>query len=224
MKFRDRAAAGRRLATALTHTSTTSAALSTNAVVLGLPRGGVPVAAPMAAALGAPLDVFVARKIGAPRQPELGIGAVAEGTARAVWTDLATRVGLGPDELEELASVERNEVEHRVTSYRGDRPLVPLKDRHVVVVDDGLATGVTAEAALRAVASHRPSAVTLAVPIGSPEAVARLRGLADDVICLVESAALRSVGAWYDDFGQVTDREVRALLDRHHGFGRAASP
>ena len=190
-------------------------------IVLGLPRGGVPVAAPVAAALGAPLDVLVARKVGAPGQPELGIGAVAEGGGEPMWTALADRLVPDPDERAALVAAERDEIDRRVATYRGGRALGSLAGRDVVVVDDGLATGVTAEAALRAVAAHRPATLTLAVPVGAPDTVERLRPLASEVVCLLTPPDLGAVGAWYRDFRQTPHREVLGLLDQ---LRRRAAP
>lgn len=206
--FRDRAEAGRRLAADLLGRDLV------DPVILGLPRGGVPVAAEVAGALGAPLDVVMARKLGAPGQPELGVGAVAEGGAQVV--DEATVVGLGitDDQLAQTIAAEREELARRVRAYRGGRSLPDLSDRDVVVVDDGLATGVTAEAALlglRALGAHR---LVLAIPVATPAGVRRLVATADQVVCLAAPDELRAVGQWYDDFAQTTDEEVLALLAR----------
>lgn len=201
MRFRDRDDAGERLADAVV----TAGLDLVDPVVLALPRGGVPVAAAVARRLGAPLDVFVARKVGAPGRPELGIGAVAEGGAT---------VGVGPDEP--AAALARAELARRVEAYRGDRSLPALAGRDVVLVDDGLATGVTAEAAILGVrrCQPRPRRVILAVPVGAPDTVARLGapGLAHEVVCVHSPWNLRAVGEWYDDFTQTSDEEVRRLL------------
>ena len=180
-------------------------------IVLALPRGGVPVATEVASVLDAQLDVFVARKVGAPGRPEFGIGAVAEGSDRLVTTEHAASFALSDDELRSMADAERREIERRVTSYRPDRPFPVLRDRDVVVVDDGLATGVTAEAALVALSDHNPRRIVLAVPVGSDDAIERLSEFAD-VVCLSTPRDFRAVGLWYDDFDQVTDDEVIDLL------------
>jgi len=211
MPFRDRRHAGRQLAVRL------SALNLSEPVVLGLPRGGVPVAAEVAASLDAPVDVFVARKIGAPGHEELGIGAVAEGSADPVVTDIAARLGLRPADVEILAARARAELGRRVTAYRGDRPLPDVSGKEVVVVDDGLATGVTAEAALRSLRRLGPRRLILAVPVCAREPAARLGALADDVICAETPALFYAVGEWYEDFSQTTDEEVLDILD-----GRAA--
>lgn len=205
MAFDDRSDAGRRLGQRLRDSRLR------RPVVLALPRGGVPVGAEVAAALGAPLEAFVARKVGAPGRPEYGLGAIAEGGGE-VFDDARVRaMGLTRADLEQTVAAERRELRRRVHDYRGDRPLPDLEGRTAVVVDDGLATGVTAEAALRGVATLRPARTVLAVPVGSPRTVERLRALAD-VVCLEQPSSFRAVGMWYRNFTQTTDEEVRDLL------------
>lgn len=213
MRYRDRTHAGEVLAAALGEAGREWV----EPVVLALPRGGVPVAAPVAAALGAPLDVLVVRKVGAPRRPELALGAIAEGSDHVVWGEA---VGHRPPDLtsiEGTVAAERAELARRVDVYRGDRSLPRLEGRDVVVVDDGLATGATAEAALRAVAGRGARTVTLAVPVGPPSTIARLEGVADAVVCSLVRADLNAVGQWYDVFDQTTDDEVLDLLARATG-------
>lgn len=205
-RFRDRTEAGRRLAERVVELGLR------DPVVLGLPRGGIPVAAEVAAALGAPWDVFVARKVGTPGHEELGIGAVAEGLDAPVVSDAARALGVTPEDLRVLAERAAAETARRVERYRGDRPLPPIEARDVVLVDDGLATGVTAEAALRALRSRRPRRLVLAVPVCPANTAARLRGLAHDVVCVAAPANFMAVGEWYDDFAQLTDSEVLDLL------------
>jgi putative phosphoribosyl transferase len=205
-RFRDRAEAGRQLAD---HLPTDLE----NPLVLALPRGGVPVAKQVADRLGAPLEVVVARKIGAPGQEELGIGAVAEGGS-VVGSDLVRMLRLTPDDFDRLAARARQELDRRVERYRGTRPLPDIAGRDVVLVDDGLATGVTAEAALLALRAADPRRLVLAVPVASPDTARRLVPPADDVVCVLSPRDLVAVGAWYDDFTQTTDDEVLELLDR----------
>jgi putative phosphoribosyl transferase len=181
-------------------------------VVLALPRGGVPVAAPVAAELGAPLDVLVVRKLGQPGRPELGLGALAEDGV-PIWNDTLLRdLGLTPDDLADVVPREAAELRRRVARYRGDRPAEPVAGRSVVVVDDGLATGLTALAAVANVRSRGAARVMLAVPVAAASTARWLRSAADDVVCLLAPRRLRSVGEWYDDFTQVADEEVLALL------------
>ena len=206
MRFQDRADAGRRLGQRLRDLGLRSP------VVLGLPRGGVPVAALVASALGAPFDVFVARKIGAPGRPELGIGAIAEGGAEPVVSVAAGAAGIGPERLRGLAAAEQRELARRVAVYRGGRSLPALAGQDVVVVDDGLATGVTAEAAVRALRRERPARLVLAVPVCAADTRGRLAELADEVVCLHAPVDFTAVGEWYDDFSQITDEQVLALL------------
>ncbi|WP_019876696.1 phosphoribosyltransferase [Sporichthya polymorpha] len=204
MRFTDRRDAGRRLAPRV-------AALNlTDPVVLALPRGGVPVAAPIAAALAAPLEVFVARKVGLPEQPEFGIGAIAEGLAEPVVYAHAPRIR--ERTWRELTAAARTELERRVARYRGDRALPPLAGAEVVLVDDGLATGVTAEASVRGLRSYGPARVVLAVPVAAPDTAERLAAEVDDLIAILTPRHFEAVGIWYEDYRQTGDDEVLALL------------
>ena len=211
MSFADRRDAGRRLARLLGQLDLT------DPVVLALPRGGVPVAFEVATALGAPLDVIVARKIGAPGQPELGVGALAEGGV--VYLDEAAlrALGLSHRNLEATIAREQAELHRRVERYRGGRAPHPLEGRCVIVVDDGLATGGTARAALRSVRSRQPLTVVLAAPVGPPEARDFLVPDADEVVLGEAPRRLASVGQWYVDFTQTGDAEVVALLEAARG-------
>ncbi|HZP16285.1 MAG TPA: phosphoribosyltransferase family protein [Nocardioides sp.] len=208
MRFADRAEAGRQLGAEVARIGLQ------RPIVLGLPRGGVPVADEVALALGAPLDVFVARKIGAPGHEELGIGAVAEGLRvdEPVLSPAAGAVGVTPSQLAVLAADAMTEVRRRVRRYRGDRAIADVAGRDVVVVDDGLATGVTAQAAVAGVRNLQPAAVVLAAPVCAPETAARLRPLVDDLVCLLMPHDLVAVGSWYENFRQTTDEEVLELL------------
>lgn len=181
-------------------------------VVLGLPRGGVPVAAEVAEALGAPLDVIVVRKLGVPAQPELGMGAIGEGGVRVLDPELIRRAGVAPGAVEAVEHRERAELERRVRRFRGDRPAVPIEGRTAIIVDDGVATGGTARAAVQVARAHGAARVVLAVPVAAPEAVRELAGVADDVIALETPELMRAIGYWYDDFTQTSDEDVVALL------------
>lgn len=206
-RFSDRIDAGRQLADALVPYAGAAT------TVLGLPRGGVPVAAEVARRLKAPLDVFVVRKLGVPSQPELAMGAIAEGGIRVLHDDLLAQLDLPPGALDAVVTREEAELARRVTMYRGDRPRAPIEGRTVVLVDDGLATGATMEAAVQGVRALRPARIIVAVPVGAIDSCQRVRRQVDDLVCLITPPAFFAVGAWYDDFGQTTDAEVRALLD-----------
>ncbi|WDF43806.1 phosphoribosyltransferase family protein [Streptomyces sp. T12] len=206
MRYDDRRAAGLLLAEAL------QGLRGQDVVVLGLPRGGVPVAAEVARRLGAPLDVLVVRKLGVPEQPEWGFGAIGEHGVRVLNQDVIGEAGLGSAEQAAVEAAERAELERRVLSYRRGRDALPVAGRTAVVVDDGLATGATAEAACRVVRGQGAVRVVLAVPVGPEHSVARLRQVADDVVCPQTHEVLGSVGAWYRDFAQVSDAEVTSLL------------
>ncbi|MET8574209.1 phosphoribosyltransferase family protein [Streptomyces sp. NPDC005012] len=184
-------------------------------VVLALPRGGVPVGAEVARALGVPLDVLVVRKIGIPGHRETGIGAVVGDDPPLFDRRSLTMLGLTEERLAEDVAREREELRRRSLRYRGDRPAPDVGRRAVILVDDGLATGATARAALRHLRRQDPSRLILAVPVGAPEAVSALREVADDVVCLRQPRDFQAVGLWYDDFEQVTDEEVVATLATH---------
>ncbi|MBT2525092.1 phosphoribosyltransferase [Streptomyces sp. ISL-99] len=216
MLFTDRADAGQRLAQAVRHLE------GEKPVVLGLPRGGVPVAFEVARALGAPLDVVVVRKLGVPYHRELGFGAIGEGGARVISDDIVRRSGVGPDEVAAVERAEEAELERRAVRFRGDRPRLPLDGRTVVVVDDGIATGATAAAACEVVRAQGAARVVLAVPVAAPDAVARLSSQVDDVVCLSVPPMFRAVGEWYENFTQTSDEEVVALLAQ--AAGRAGHP
>jgi putative phosphoribosyl transferase len=205
--FRDRRDAGRQLAGRLTHLR------RERAVVVGLPRGGVPVAYEVARALDAPLDVVIVRKLGLPSRPELGMGAIGEGGTRVLNPRVIAAAGITDRELEAVETRERAEVERRARRYRGERPMLVLRDRTVVVVDDGLATGGTARAAVETIRAHGAARVVLAVPVAPPEAVRDLSSVAE-VVALHTPRDLRAIGEWYADFSQTSDDEVVQLLAR----------
>jgi putative phosphoribosyl transferase len=208
MRFRDRIEGGRKLVAPLAELALV------DPVVLALPRGGVPVAREVADGLGVPFDVLVVRKVGAPGRPEYGMGAVAEGGGEVVHGGAVRALGVSEAEFAERADAERGELDRRVAVYRGDRDLPALAGRDVVVVDDGLATGVTAEAALQAVRRQAPRRLVLAVPVGAADTVTRLGEVADHVVCVLAPTDFRAVGHWYDRFDQTSDAEVLAALDR----------
>jgi predicted phosphoribosyltransferase len=204
--FADRSDAGRQLAARL------ASLRPERPVVVALPRGGVPVGAQVAAALGAPLEILAVRKLGAPTNPEYGIGAVTEDGRRLVDAEAVAALRVDERDLEAIVERESAELRRRVELYRGERPPLDLSGCAVIVVDDGVATGLTDAAALRSVRRRGAARVVLAVPVGPPDSIDRLREEADEVICLTEPPQLRGVGQWYDDFRQVSDEEVVALL------------
>jgi erythromycin esterase-like protein/adenine/guanine phosphoribosyltransferase-like PRPP-binding protein len=211
MLFQNRTDAGDQLAQRLGHYAGRS-----DVVVLALPRGGVPVASRIAAALGAPLDVFLVRKLGMPGHEELAIGAIAEGGIEVRQVRLIREIGLSQRIVDQVASRERLELDRRDQHYRGGRPRPDLRDRIVIVVDDGLATGATMEAAVTAIRESKPAQVIVAAPVGAIEAVARLKEIADEVVCVGTPTPFGAVGAAYADFAQTTDAEVVALLNAAH--------
>ena len=210
MPFRDRIDAGRRLAAALRRYR------GEQPVVLALPRGGVPVAAEVSAALGAPLDLVIARKIGVPDQPELAMGAIAEGAEPAIVRneDVIVLAGVSAAEFAAVCERERREIERRRSRYLGDRAPVRLSGRTAIVIDDGIATGATMRAALLAVRTHRPSKLVLAVPVAPTSALEALRPDVDDIVCLESHEPFGAIGLFYGDFNQVSDEEVVDLLAR----------
>ncbi|HET7453499.1 MAG TPA: phosphoribosyltransferase family protein [Thermoanaerobaculia bacterium] len=217
--FIDRKDAGRALAEKLSRYAGRA-----DVVVLGLPRGGVPVAAEVARALAAPLDVFVVRKIGLPGNPELAMGAIASGGVTVLSTDLIARLRVPPAAVEETIAREREELARRERSYRGGRGAPDLAGRTVLLVDDGLATGATMRAAVASVRKLRPRAIVVAVPVASPSACADAAAEADACVCLATPPDFTAVGEWYVDFGQTTDEEVRALLSAASPEAQAPGP
>jgi len=206
--FADRSDAGRQLAARLLWLADECP------LVIGLPRGGIPVAEQVAMLLRAPLEFLAVRKLGAPHNPEYGIGAIAEGGTKVFDQEALALLEIDGGELTGIVERESAELRRRVEAYRGDREPACPRDRIVIVVDDGVATGVTDTAALRQVRRHRPRRLILAIPVSPPDSLARLRGEADEVVCLVAPPQLRGVGQWYADFGQVSDAEVIAALAR----------
>lgn len=206
MRFEDRRDAGRQLADRL------AAGPWSDPVVFALPRGGVPVAAEVAQRLAAPLEVLVARKIGAPNQPEFGIGAIAEGGVRVLDQDVVDRLSLREADVDELVRTEQVELARRVATYRGARTLPPLTGCDVILVDDGLATGVTARAGVLALENLAPHRLVLAVPICAPDTARRLAASGIELVSVHQPDDFRAVGNWYRRFDQTTDEEVLELL------------
>jgi putative phosphoribosyl transferase len=207
MMFADRVEAGRRLAEQLDHLR------GEDVVVLGLPRGGVPVAFEVAAALDAPLDVIMVRKLGVPFQPELGMGAIGEDGVRVINDELVRLAGVTEHELAQVEERERVELERRARRFRGDRPRVPLVGRVALVVDDGIATGSTARAACRVARAQGAARVVLAVPVAPPEWTERMAGAADEYVCIDTPEPFLAIGLFYADFSQTSDEEVVACLE-----------
>ena len=214
MIFRDRTDAGRRLAAALR-----PYADDPGVIVLALPRGGVPVGYEVARGLGAPLDVFLVRKLGVPGREELAMGAIASGGVRVVNREVVRELGLAQRDLDEAAAHEADEMRRREEAYRDDRPAPDLRGKTVILVDDGLATGSTMRAAVAAVRRLGPSKVVVAVPVGAAETCREFRAIADDVVCVETPDPFFAVGGWYRDFSQTTGDEVRELLARAAGTG-----
>ncbi len=206
-RFADRRAAGRELAERL------RALAIEDPVVVGLARGGIPVAHEIAQSLGAPLDVLVVRKIGAPGNPEYGIGAIAEGGVQVLDEEAVLRMVVMGEELDTAVANARAQLRQRVDRYRHGRPPIPLDGRTVIVVDDGLATGGTARAALRTVRAQNPRRVVLAVPVGAPATVEALRREADDVVCLHAPELMWAVGLLYENFEPPSDEEMSRMLN-----------
>jgi predicted phosphoribosyltransferase len=212
--FHDRIEAGRQLARALP-----VLAQGARPLVLGLPRGGVPVALELARHLQCPLDVFIVRKIGAPSQPELALGAIATGGAYVVNQDLIELLGVSAATIEELAARERIELERRELEYREGRAPADVRDATVIMVDDGLATGASMRAGLTALRELGPAHVIAAIPVAPVETLAAIRHMVDQVVCLATPEPFYSVGAWYARFDQVSDDEVRRCLREARGWG-----
>jgi putative phosphoribosyl transferase len=208
MLFRDRADAGRRLAEMLSHY-----AGMPDVVVLALPRGGVPVAAEVARALDAPLDIFLVRKLGLPGQEELAMGAIASGGSQVLNTSLIRRLHVPRETINAVAMRELRELDRRERAYRGLHAPPPVRGKTVILVDDGLATGATMHAAAAALRAQGPARIVVAVPVGAPSTCEDLRQIADELVCAETPESFAAVGQWYDDFSQTTDEEVRQLLE-----------
>jgi predicted phosphoribosyltransferase len=217
--FEDRRDAGRRLAEKLSRFK------DERPVVFALPRGGVPVGYEISRSLGAPLDVFVSRKLGAPGQPEFGIGAVAAGGVRVLNRDVVRRLGIPDDYVEEITAQEIAEVGRRLRYFRGERPEPVVAGRTAILVDDGLATGVTARAAVQAVRLREPRRLVLAAPVCAAQTAELFKTQVDELVCLERPTDLGAIGFWYRNFEQTSDEEVADLLDRARSeHGAAGSP
>lgn len=207
LRFLDRLDAGRQLAAKLV-----CYAGDPSVLVLGLPRGGVPVAYEVARALQAPLDVFVVRKLGVPGHRELAMGAIASGGITTVNRDVIDALRIPPAAVDAAADREMQEIERQEKGFRGSAPVPEFSGRTLIVVDDGLATGSTMRAAVQALRQRHPARIVVAVPVAAAETVRRLRGEADSVVALSEPLDFHAVSMWYDDFSQTSDEEVRSLL------------
>ncbi|MGK4005230.1 phosphoribosyltransferase [Sorangium sp. So ce1036] len=209
MLFRDRSDAGQRLSTRLE-----GYAHRSDVLVLGLPRGGVPVAFEVARRLSVPLDVFIVRKLGVPGHEELAMGAIASGGVCVLNEEVVDTLGFSEREIAGIEELEREELGRRERAYRGDRPPLDVRGRVVILVDDGLATGASMRAAVAALRRLVPARVIVAVPVAAPSTCEAFQGEADEVVCAVTPEPFMAVGLWYQDFSQTSDEEVRALLDR----------
>jgi putative phosphoribosyl transferase len=210
--FRDRTEAGKRLGGKLA-----KYAGRPDVVVLGLPRGGVPVAFEVSRALGAPLDIFLVRKLGVPGHEELAMGAIAPGGVRVLNEDVIRGLKISERELAAVAARELVELERRARAYRGDRPQPSLRDRTVVLVDDGIATGASMRAAVTALRAQKVSRIVIAVPVAPADARAYFERAVEEMVCLATPEPFLAVGVWYEDFSQTTDEEVREILKRAAG-------
>jgi putative phosphoribosyl transferase len=207
--FRDRIDAGRKLSKKLSKYVNRS-----GVIVLGIPRGGVPVAFEVASALNAPLDIFLSRKLGVPGQEELAFGALATGGARVLDHELIEAVGISEDTIQRITDAVEKELERRARVYRGDRPPLNVEGQTVILVDDGIATGSSIRAAIHALRQLKPAHIVVAVPVAPQSTADRLRGEADEFVCLATPELFFAIGQFYEDFSQLTDEDVTRLLDR----------
>ena len=212
MVFKNRIEAGQKLAAELA-----KYAHEKKLLILALPRGGVPVAYEVAAALKAPLDVFVVRKLGVPGQEELAMGAIASGGVRVLNEEIIQHLGIFEDVIARVAAREQQELERREFTYREGRPLPEISGKTVILIDDGLATGATMRAAVTALKAKRPHKLIVAVPTAAPDTCASIQKLVDRMVCLITPMPFGGVGAWYEDFSQTTDQEVQELLNQAQG-------
>lgn len=209
LPYTDRTEAARVLAQSLTHYAGRS-----EVIVLGLPRGGVPIAAAVAQTLGAALDLMLVRKLGLPGREELAMGAIASGGLRVLNPEVVEKLEVSEEVIEQVAATEGRELRRRERAYRGERPAPNLTGRCVILVDDGLATGATMRAAIAVIRQQQPARLVVAVPVAPPTTIAALQQEVDEVVCPATPEPFFGIGKWYDDFTQVTDEEVRTLLER----------
>jgi len=210
LRFRDRVEAGRHLGEVLAR----KLGKQKDVIVLALPRGGVPVAAEVARALDAPLDVFIVRKLGVPGHEELAMGAIASGGVRVLNRDVLSYVPLPQKAIDAVAEREQQELLRREREYRGSRPPLDVRNKTVIIVDDGLATGSTMRAAVEALKKMGPRAIVVAVPVAAPQTCEEFRNEGVDIVCLRTPEPFQAVGLWYEDFSQTTDEEVHELLQQ----------
>lgn len=215
MTYENRTDAGQELAKRLTRYAGRS-----DVIVLALPRGGVPVAYPIAQALAAPLDVFIVRKLGVPGFEEMAMGAIASGGVRLVLRQIVDQYNIRPEQVKAVTQAELVELQRRKQMYRNHAPPPELREKTVILVDDGLATGASMRAAVQALRQHKPARVVVAVPVASADTCAAFRAEVDEVVCALTPEHLQAVGLWYRDFAQTTDDEVRTLLDKASGFNK----
>jgi putative phosphoribosyl transferase len=209
-RFRDRAEAGQLLAEQLKPTYGNRS----DVLVLGLPRGGLPVAFEVAQALNAPLDVCLVRKLGVPGHKELAMGAIADHDVMVLNSETVQLLGISQRAIERVAASERVELERRDRAYRGDRPAPSLKNRTIILIDDGVATGSTLKAALSVIKQQQPKGLVIAVPVASPKICRELETKVDELVCLLTPESLQAISLWYENFSQTTDEEVRRFLER----------
>lgn len=205
----NRSVAGQWLAELLQHEASI-----VNPIVVALPRGGVPVAYEIANTLQSPLDLILVRKLGAPHYPELAMGAIASGNIKFLNSQVINSYQISQDDIQKVESQERQELERREIAYRGNRPHLNLKQRNVIIVDDGLATGSTMYAAINAVKQQSPNTITVAIPVAPPDTIAEMEKIVNRVICPFQPYNLSSIGQWYEDFSQVSDEEVTQQLSQ----------
>lgn len=218
-RFCDRIEAGQLLAEQLSHYEN-----QPNVLVLGLPRGGVPVAYQIAKAIHAPMDVWLVRKLGVPGQEELAMGAIALGGMMILNNEIINSLQISRRVIQQVAAAEKQELERRDRLYRGGRPLPVLHDKTVILVDDGIATSSTLRAAIAAIQQHDPQRIVVAAPVAPPSVVESLQSVVDEVVCLLTPESLHSIGMWYEDFSQTTDQEVQDLLQQSANEFAAIGP